>query len=102
MLRRVALLRGIASLLRRVALLRRIASLLRRVVAALLRLLSVSHLRAGLVVVALGRRGAVLGRAVRRLRLLGGAVLGGLVLLAGHLGGRDEGEDSGMSGRLVC
>lgn len=85
------MLRGIASLLGRVALLGRIASLLRGVVAALLRLLSVSHLRAGLVVVALGRRGAVLGRAVGSLGLLGAAVLGGLVLLAGHLGDRDYG-----------
>jgi hypothetical protein len=86
------LLRGIASLLGRVAFLGRIASLLRRVVAALRgRLLSVSHLRAGLVVVALGRRRAVLRSAVGRLGLLGAAVLGGLVLLAGHGGGRESG-----------
>jgi len=79
-------------MLGRVAFLGRIASLLRRVVAALRgRLLSVSHLRTGLVVVALGRRGAVLGTAIGRLGLLRAAVLGGLVLLAGHGGGEDSG-----------
>ena len=81
------LLRGITSLLRGVT------SLLRRVVATLRgRLLAVAHLRAGLVVVALGRGRAVRGGAARRVRasavsglgVLGlAAVLGGLVVL-GH------------------
>jgi len=85
MLRRIALLRGVASL--------------RRVVALRGRLLAVAHLRAGLVVVALGRgrpvrRGAgrVRASAVGGLGVLGlTAVLGRLVLL-GH--GDDATRDS--------